>query len=67
MLNGSRQYEIRSGLPKDLPKGRVYGISFAGFKRKGERHPGTEAGITNGNFDNKKHTAQRRNALAVLT
>ena len=59
--NGSRQYERRSGLPKDLPKGRVSGISFAGFKRKAGRNPGTETEITNGNFDNKKHTAQRKN------
>ena len=59
--NGSRQYERRSGLPKDLPKDRVSGISFASFKRKSERLPGTEAEITNGNFENKKYTAQRKN------
>ena len=36
------------------------GISFAGSKRKAERKPETETEITNGNFDNKKHTAQRK-------
>ena len=60
--NGSRQYERRSGLPKGLPKDRVSGIRFAGFKRKGERHPGTETEITNGNFDNKKTPLSGRNS-----
>jgi hypothetical protein len=58
--NGSRQCGRKSGLPKDLPKGRVSGTRFAGFMRKAVRIPGTEARITNGNFDNKKHTAQRK-------
>ena len=53
--------EKRSGPQKSRRRNKVSENSFANFKRKAGRNPSTESGITNGNFDNKKHTAQRKN------
>lgn len=60
-LNGNGLCRKRSDPQKSRPTSRVSGISFAGSKRKAERKPETETEITNGNFDNTKHTAQRKN------
>ena len=58
--SGNRQCRKRSSPQKSRRRNKVSENSFANFKRKAGRNPGTEAGITNGNFDNKKHTAQRK-------
>lgn len=59
--SGNGRCRKRSSSQKSHRKSKVSGNSFAGSKRKAGRNPSTESGITNGNFDNKKHTAQRKN------
>ena len=59
--SGNKRCRKRSGPQKSRRRNKVSGNSFAGSKRKAERKPETETEITNGNFDNKKHTAQRKN------
>ena len=58
--SGNGWYKKKSSPQKSRRRSKVSGISSAGCKRKAGRSPETETGITNGNFDNKKHTAQRR-------
>ena len=59
LSSGNGWCRRRNGPQKSRRRNKVSGISFAGSKRKAGRNPGAERTTMNGNFDNKKHTAQR--------